>query len=71
MLRITDFQVSSMSSLQALFLSAPSAAPLSTVYRGGTGSFLRAGRAKAIRNEHIYRNDAEVRAIGLIDFPSK
>lgn len=60
-----------MSSLQALLLSAPSAAQLSTVYRGGTGTFMRAGRTRTIRNEHIYRNDAEVRAIGLIDYPSK
>ncbi|TYC54039.1 hypothetical protein FMN50_12925 [Rhodobacterales bacterium] len=60
-----------MSTLQALLLSAPSAAPLSTVYRSGTGTMLRAGRSRPIRNEHVYRNDGEVRAIGLIDYPSK
>ncbi|WP_428643564.1 hypothetical protein [Roseibium sp.] len=60
-----------MSSLQALLLSAPSAAPLATVFRGAGGSFLRAGRVTPMRSEHIYRNDAEFRAIGLIDSPSR
>jgi|GEM_PF-2147326 len=60
-----------MSILQAILLSAPSAAPLATVFRGSGGPFLRAGRARPIRSEHIYRSDADFRAAGLIDYPSK
>lgn len=60
-----------MSTLQALLLSAPSAAPLTTVFRGAGGSFLRAGRIRPARGEHIYRADADLRAIGLIDYPSR
>lgn len=60
-----------MSIMQGLFLSAPSAAPLATVYRGAGTPFVRSGRAKPGVSEHAYRADAELRAIGLIDYPSK
>ncbi|MEO9526923.1 hypothetical protein [Roseibium sp.] len=60
-----------MSILQALFLSAPSAAPLTTVFRGTGTPFQRSGRTRPIGGEHIYRSDADLRAIGLIDYPSR
>lgn len=60
-----------MSTLQALQLSAPSAAPLATVLRGTGGPLVRTGRSKAMGSEHIYRADAALRAIGLIDYPSR
>jgi len=60
-----------MSTVQALHISAPSAAPLATVFRGTGGPFQRAGRAKPMGSEHVYRADAAFRAIGLIDYPSR
>jgi hypothetical protein len=60
-----------MSIMQGLFLSAPSAAPLATVYRGAGKPFVRSGRARPAVAEHVYRTDADLRAIGLIDYPSK
>ncbi|GAB2186421.1 hypothetical protein [Roseibium sp. LAB1] len=60
-----------MSTLQALHISAPSAAPLATVFRGAGNPFTRAGRAKPMGSEHVYRADAALRAIGLIDYPSR
>ncbi|WP_269584853.1 hypothetical protein [Roseibium sp. Sym1] len=60
-----------MSTLQALQLSAPSAAPLATVFRGAGSPVARATRARPMGSEHIYRADADLRAIGLIDYPSR
>lgn len=60
-----------MSTLQALHISAPSAAPLATVFRGAGNPSTRAGRAKPMGSEHVYRADASLRAIGLIDYPSR
>lgn len=57
--------------MQALHLSAASAAPLATVFRGSGSPFQKAGRVRPVGGEHIYRADAAVRAIGLIDFPSR
>jgi len=57
--------------MQGLFLSAPSAAPLATVYRGTGTPSVRSGRARPAVTEHVYRADADVRAIGLIDYLSK
>lgn len=69
--RLVNQPVFKMSTLQAIVLSAPSAAPLATVFRGAGGPFQRVGRTQSIRSEHIYRSDADFRAIGLIDYPSK
>lgn len=60
-----------MSTLLALQLSAPSAAPLATVLRGTGGPLARAPRSRTMGSEHIYRADAALRAIGLIDYPSR
>jgi len=65
------FWFETMSTLQALQLSATSAAPLATVFRSTGGASARVDRTKSMGCEHIYRADASLRAIGLIDSPSR